>query len=170
MAHHPIKTVGGPLDAADDPDDVTIPDMTRLRQLLRVAEREETVIGDRHPTWVTELWWETDPPDPGGVSLDRQARWIAESLYELWRQRVSSVFLLGIRDGEQSGSSQTSLDSGLYFSDGKPKPAATAFRFPLVAKRVSRGLRSFGQSRLVPGGWQSRSRPNRGGERSLKGG
>ena len=138
FAHHPINTVGGPHDSAAHRDDVTVPDMGRLRQVLRTAERLGTVAGfTRHPIWVTELWWETDPPDPSGISLERQARWIAESLYELWRQKVDAVFYLGLADAPYSGKpGRRELQSGLFFAGGEPKPSYTAYRFPLVTARA----------------------------------
>ena len=139
LAHHPINTVGGPRDAADHRDDATIPDMRRLRRLLRAAERAGTIDDGLHRIWVTELWWETDPPDASGISLARQARWIELSFYELWRQRVDAAFVLGIRDQPGRGApGRASLQSGLYFHDGGAKPALTAFRFPFVADRLSR--------------------------------
>ncbi len=139
LAHHPINTVGGPRDGALDPNDLTIPDMRRLRQVLRGAERLGTIAPTRHRLWATELWWETNPPDPSGIPLARQARWIEESFYELWRQGVSAVFVLGIRDAHYSGHpGRPEMQSGLFFANGEPKPSYTAFRFPLVATRLSK--------------------------------
>lgn len=165
LAHHPINTVGGPRDRAANADDATIPDMRRLRRLLRAAERAGTVSGGRHPLWATELWWESDPPDPAGVPLKRHARWTELALYELWRQRVDAVFVLGVRDMAYGGEAgRADLQSGLFFHDGSPKPALTAFRFPLVADRLGKrkvGVFSISPvtgtlriERRTPGGWR----------------
>jgi hypothetical protein len=79
---------------------------------------------------VTELGWNSNPPDNEGVSLAQQARWYEQALYELWRQGVNTVLLLQIIDPDSGP-----WEAGVYFGSGKPKPAATAFRFPFVTTR-----------------------------------
>lgn len=142
LAHNPINTSGGPDVSAIDPDDVSTPDLHNLVDVLRASERANNVAGGKHPVWATELWWESDPPDPyqGNPSLERQAEWYAESLYSLWRQGASMVLLLQVQDAPYDGTPgrfNDSLQSGVYRSDGSPKPAAAAMRFPFVVDRQS---------------------------------
>jgi hypothetical protein len=66
------------------------------------------------------------------VPLSTQAHYLEQSLYILWREGVDTVLWLQIVDDRPSS---TALDAGLYFANGRPKPAATAFRFPFVTVR-----------------------------------
>jgi hypothetical protein len=106
---------------------------------LRSAERAGTVLpGGPKQLWMTELGWNSNPPNPGGVPLDQQARWYEQALYELWRQGVDTVLLLQLVDSQPIPDYATAYETGLYFVNGQPKPAATAFRFPFVTSRSSR--------------------------------
>ena len=100
LAHHPINTSGGPERGAIDPDDVSTPDLGSLRTLLRAAERAgQTGTPGPHELWVTEIWWESNPPDGfEGVPLKRQARWLEQALYLLWRDGARVVINLQVRD------------------------------------------------------------------------
>jgi hypothetical protein len=73
--------------------------------------------------------------NPGGVPVAEQARWYEQALYTLWRQGVDTVLLLQLVDAPPTPSYDASYESGLYYVNGQPKPAATAFRFPFVAAR-----------------------------------
>jgi hypothetical protein len=137
-AHHPIT--GAPRTRADHRDDAVIPDLRRLRRMIRIAERSGRVRPrTRHPLWVTEIWWESDPPDPAGVRVRKQARWIAEALYLIWRQGVRTAILLKIRDEPDDPlASAGSLHSGVFYADATPKPSFSAARFPFVTHRLTR--------------------------------
>lgn len=150
LAHNPINPIDGPGTSAAADDDITVPDMSRLKRLLRAAERGGNVGGPRrHRLWATELWWETDPPEPRGVSPRTQARRIEEGMYLLWKQGVSTVIVIGIRDTVYDGQPGSStLQSGLYFNDGRAKPALRAFRFPFVAEHL--GVGRFGLWTVAP--------------------
>jgi hypothetical protein len=167
LAHHPIDTAGGPTVSAINRDDVSTPDVGALRRLLRAAERLHTVGGPRrHPIWATEIWWESNPPDrTSGVPLATQARYIEQALYLLWKQGVSVVVNLEIADPEfDRRHPDRTVEAGLFFHDGRPKPALQAFGFPFVADRRSRGeVRVWGKApvageviveRRKGGGWK----------------
>jgi hypothetical protein len=53
----------------------------------------------------------------------------------LWRQGVNTVLLLQIVDSPSGSGYATTYQSGIYFVNAKPKPAAVAFRFPFVSSR-----------------------------------
>jgi hypothetical protein len=166
LAHHPINTTGGPTDSATDPDDATTADFKNVVKVLRAAERANTVATHgRHPAWATELWWASDPPQRHhSVSLSKQARWIEQAFYVLWKQGASAVVYLGVRDADGPTRRGDLFGSGLLFADGRPKPALTAFRFPFVTNRDGgRRLEAWGKApatgRLVierrrGGGWE----------------
>lgn len=137
FAHHPISTSGAPSGAAFHEDDVTIGDFADVRATLRAAERNGTIAtSGRHPVWATELWWESRPPTDSGVPLKRQAQWLQEGLYLLWKQGAEVAINYRVRDGVPNPNDEfPRTGTGLYFIDGKPKPAATAFAFPFVTQK-----------------------------------
>jgi hypothetical protein len=132
LDHHPFD-IAGPTTHAINPGDVSTPDMGKLTRLLAAARRARTIApAGRKQLWASELVWTSKPPDPGGVPLSTQAHYLEQSLYILWSAGVDTVLWLQIVDDAPSS---TALDGGLYFTNGKPKPAATAFRFPFVTVR-----------------------------------
>jgi hypothetical protein len=88
-----------------------------------------------HSLWVTEVSYNSSPPAPGGLPLGTQAKWLAETFAELWRQGASVVFWYQIVDQPLYPGA---AEAGLFFVDGRPKPALAAFGFPLAAWRVGR--------------------------------
>lgn len=143
FAHHPINLNGGPREDSRHPDDVAaVKDMKHVRRTLRAAERAGNAKPrGRHEIWITEFWWETDPPDPRwGFKLGKQARWIQEGMYLAWKYGVSATILLQLVDdvkppGEDP---RLRLHSGLFFNDGREKPSFRAFSFPFASERKSR--------------------------------
>jgi hypothetical protein len=102
-----------------------------------------------HQLWATEIWWESNPPDTvRGVPLETHARYVEQALYLLWKQGVKVVVNLLIRDPVYDpGDATGTVEAGLFFHDGSPKPAYEAFRFPFVADRLSRSkVRVWGKS------------------------
>jgi hypothetical protein len=145
-SHHPY-TFAGPFGHAKRKDDVSLGDLPKMRALLRAAVKLHHLVS-AHPVqfWVTEFSWDTNPPRPHAVPLGLQARWTAESLYQMWRSGVSLVtwFLL------QDRPNPSPYQSGLYFhskalADAKAKPTLTAFRFPFVAYLGNRTVTVWGR-------------------------
>lgn len=132
---YPIQ---GPLWHAFQPGDVAVADMYKVGAIVHAAERAGHILprGPK-PLWMTELGWNSRPPNPGGVPIGQQARWYEQAFYELWRQGVSTVLLLQLVDSPPIPNYATAYETGLYYLDGKPKPSATAFRFPFVTTRTS---------------------------------
>jgi hypothetical protein len=139
LDHHPYS-VAGPGFHALNRDDVAIADMSKLTGPLRRAERLGLVAGARrHQVWVTELGWNSAPPERGGVPLRTQARWLEQSLELLSRAGVSTVLWYLIVDAAPLPAMEATFQaSGLYLRGGAPKPSAQAFRFPFTATRVTR--------------------------------
>jgi Cellulase (glycosyl hydrolase family 5) len=137
LSDHPIA-VGAPNQSASSPLDVTTPDMGHLTTILEKAEQDHLVLPKgKKPLWVTEYWYDTNPPDPNGISLATQARWYQQDLYSFWQQGAQVAITLQIRDSPPGKEGYSfSNQSGAYFLDGSPKPSATAFRFPFVAHRT----------------------------------
>lgn len=139
-AHNPIN-VSGPSSSALSPLDVSTPDIGRLTPIVRKAVATGRALPARpKPFWATEIWWDSSPPDPEGVPLHRHARFLAKSLFELWHQGVGAVFWWYLRDQAPGAAGfGATQQSGLFYRDGRPKPAYRVFRFPFVAIRGSKG-------------------------------
>jgi hypothetical protein len=139
LDHHPYA-VGSPYTPALNPDDVSIPDLAKLERPLAVAERTGRALpAGTKPIWATEVSYDSDPPDPQAVPMATFERWTAQTLYELWSAGVSLVTWYLIQDQPPVPSYADSYQSGMYFLDGRVKPAQRAFRFPLVVDRRGAG-------------------------------
>jgi len=140
LAHNPIGH-GPPGTKALNHDDISVPDLHRLVDVLRASERARVVGGPKHhDVWATELWWESRPPDPyaGNPGLMKQAAWYTKANYILWRQGASLSLLLQVLDLPYNGipgRDNDNLQTGVFFEDGTPKPSAKAMAFPFLADR-----------------------------------
>jgi hypothetical protein len=136
-AHDPY-TSGDPTHHAFSHDDISLGDLPRMMRLLHAARRAHHVISHgRTRFWITEISWDTRPPDRFGISLRLEARWTSEMLFRTWRMGIGLVTWFQVRDAPADGVFQ----SGLYLrcSRGpncdRRKPVYTAFKFPFVAFR-----------------------------------
>jgi hypothetical protein len=121
-----------PTLSSANPLDVSVPDIHRLYGVLHAAEHARRVLpAGPKPVWATEVTWNTNPPSAGSLAPARQARYLALAWYEEWRQRVAVGMWYLVRDPGFALGGLTG--AGIYFSNGKPKPAAQADRFPFVA-------------------------------------
>jgi hypothetical protein len=135
-------TTGGPTHEGKI-NDVEIGDLPKLQTLIAAADRAGRIVGafKRTPLWVTEFSWDSKPPDPGGLAMKIETRWVAEALHTAWSAGVENFFWYSLRDDPPpSGGRRYSetLESGLYFrgaslEQDQPKPFLRAFRFPFVA-------------------------------------
>lgn len=153
---HPYTT-GGPSTRSTNPDNVWIYNLGSLTSLVRAAQSAGTLVSSQPvQTWVTEFSWDSNPPDPLGVPLRLQQRWVAEALYRAWRAGIGVFSWYALRDEPLSSSSQ---QAGLYFNCPQgigcdaPKPMQRSFRFPFVAyKSGGRGALLWGRVPFgVPG-------------------
>jgi hypothetical protein len=139
LAHHPYS-VGGPFRRALNRDDVSLPDLGKLVRPLRAAERAGRALPrTRKRLWVTEVSWDSRPPDPDGVPALVHARWLAQAFYVLWRQGVDTVLWFQVRDQRPRPSYAASSQSGVLLRDGRAKLARRAFAFPFVVRRAGDG-------------------------------
>ena len=142
-AHHPYSIYDRPDAPSVHPDEVTMGDLDRLSLLLdRLHRLERTTT--RLPIYVTEYGYETNPPDVvRGVTLQQQARYHGLATYVAWKQRdvfsFAQFLLNDIGTPEHGSRIERSRDwqSGLHFDDGRPKPAAAAFKLPFWAESHS---------------------------------
>ena len=149
LAHHPINTSGGPRRSAVNPDDASTPDLKHVVKTLRAAEKHHlTGTAGRHPIWATEIWWESNPPDTvEGISVARQAKWLEEALYILWKQGARTVINLQLQDEPFDRANPYGQNAaGILFPDGSAKPAFTAWRFPFIVDVREKGAMAWGRS------------------------
>jgi hypothetical protein len=157
---HPYTT-GGPTHEGG-PNDVQLGDLDELKELLGAADRAGRIKGVfRHtPLWITELSWDSNPPDPGGLPMRILTRWAAEALYRSWKVGVKAFFWYSLRDNEHEPDVPSYLipESGLYFrgptvAKDEPKEVLYSFRFPFVAyPRKNGGLFFWGRTPTSTGG------------------
>jgi hypothetical protein len=147
-AHHPY-TSGGPMHHANSAGDVSLGDLPEMRRVLLAGVKAGHVVSSGPVKfWVTEFSWDTNPPDPKAVPINLQARWVAEALYRMWTDDVSLVTWFSLRDEPLL---ESFYQSGLFFGGtslaaARPKPAFTAFRFPVVGIPVRHGFRVWGRT------------------------
>ena len=152
-------TSGGPTHQGN-PNDVQMGDLGKLQNLIAAADRAGRIKGafKRTPLWITEMSWDSKPPDPGGLPMSTEKQWVPEALYQAWLNKVPVFMWYSLDDQEPTnlpGNQQ--IQSGLYFwapniAAEKPKPFVRAFRFPFVAFRQGNGLKFWGRTPNSQGG------------------
>ena len=155
LGHNPLSFGVSAFEPAAQPDDVWPPDMHKLTRVIRAARAHRRIVPRRGTElWVTELLALSELPF--GVNQTTQANYLADALFVLWKQGVSQVTWVGIRDA--------GIAIGLYDDNGNPKLASQAFRFPFVARgKNKRRVRVWGMApvnggvnieRQTASGWQ----------------
>jgi hypothetical protein len=144
FSQHPYSLYSAPNVPSEERDYVRMGDLRKLSALLGRLHRRGRIESPL-PIYVTEYGYETNPPDViRGVSLRSQARYHGHATFLAWRQSDIAMFaqflLHDIPPPEGSNDPvEASRDwhSGLYFHDGRPKPAAQAFKVPFWAESRS---------------------------------
>jgi hypothetical protein len=153
LAHHPYP-IGPPGRHAINADDVVVPDFDKLERPLKVALAAGNVFPKTpKPIWATEMSWDSNPPDPGGIPAELQARYLAGAVYVLWRQGVKALFWWNLRDDAKGRGYEYSLQSGVFargttVAQDTPKPSFTAMRFPFVGYRKYANFKGSGDTLL----------------------
>jgi hypothetical protein len=148
IALHPYSNhFGSPAATSPAPDDVPLADTSRLTALLG-ALKAEGRITSWWPLYDTEYGYETSPPDPfQSTTPTQQAQYIGESSFLAWKDPNTRMFAqFELRDvdpttGRRAKAAGTrahwaDYQSGLYYADGRAKPAAAAFATPFWAEHV----------------------------------
>jgi len=139
FADHPYSLKTTPGTQSTDPLDVPLANTSRLELLLAALHDEGRITTDL-PLFDTEYGYDTNPPDTATpFTPTQQAQFVGWSTYLAWRD--PSTAMLGqflLRDPPPGTVPQgtSPYDTGLFYSDGQPKPAAQAFRVTLWAQRV----------------------------------
>ena len=125
-----------------------MPDVGRLTRLVRSAVRRGLARPRKSkPLWITEIGWDSSPPDPNGVPARRHAAWLADAFYVLWKQRAAKIVWTFVRDQAPTGGYDRTYQSGVFLLSGAPKLAQRAFAFPVACERRGRNkLRVWGKA------------------------
>ena len=111
--------------------DASAPDLGRLTKVVKAAVSAGTLLPHQpKPLWVTEFGYDSKPPNPSAVSTATQAKWLELGFYVFWHEGASAAMWYLVRD--QTPPYDVNYFSGVYFRNGKKKPAFTAYRFPFV--------------------------------------
>jgi hypothetical protein len=146
FAAHPYTLAGTPTKPAFNRNDLLIADAWKLRGLLRAAEKLHTINSGPHPLWNTEWAWFTNPPNATyGDSPHTAARYVAYSMYLMWKAGFSMVIWQTLADtGVVANGSANG--GGLETQANVPKPQMTAFGFPLIASVTRKGGYAWGRA------------------------
>jgi Cellulase (glycosyl hydrolase family 5) len=135
-AQHAYTTSEGPRFKPPSRDDVTIGVLPRLVTALDRAGAAGALPRDL-PIYLTEFGIQSTPDKISGVSLSRQAAYLAIAEHIAYvnpRVVAFSQYLLSDDPPRSSGYRYSGFESGLIASDGKEKPAYEGFRLPLAAE------------------------------------
>ena len=152
VAVHPYNQNGTGTARSSTPNKTALPlaYMPRLHRLMDGAARRGR-IGRGKAIFVTEMGFQSRPPDPLGVSLSSQARSLNESDRLFFSdRRVKAVAQYELTDVPQ----RDQFNTGLRFVGGVQKPAYAAYRLPIVVtRRSASSVEVYGQvrpKRLAP--------------------
>jgi hypothetical protein len=134
--------------------------LAHLEQLIAEVKRD---FGPKR-IWLTEYGYETNPPDPNGVSLALQSQYVAEAAM---RAAGAPYVDLLVQFMIQDEARPNGWQSGLIDSTGLPKPAFNSFMLPIAVAartgtrttiwgqiRPGSGPRPYQLLRLTPSGWK----------------
>jgi hypothetical protein len=136
--HHPYSD-NGPYGRATAVGGVELGDLPAMEALLQAAWKLGAISSaddpsQRFPLWVTEVGWSSNPPNPHGVPVALEMRWVGEAMYQLWKSgaTLGTWFLL------QDMPLDKPFQSGLYtfspsLASAAKKRLLTPFRMPFVA-------------------------------------
>jgi cellulase (glycosyl hydrolase family 5) len=171
VSHHPYS-LGSPERHASGPNDVYVADLPKWGSVVRAAVSNGMIVShDGTPKthvrlWVSEISWDSNPPDPAGVPVSLHARWTAEALYRTWQAGATVFIWQQLHDYPLAFTTRWDLyQGGLYTSDLAPKLSLRAFRFPFVAYAGNGRISVWGRTppaasgqvvveRHTPSGWK----------------
>ena len=135
LAYHPYALSGGPTRTPPNRDDATIGTLARVTHTLNRLRARGRLTGPRRvPLWLTEFGVQTDPPDYlFGAPIKRVPAFLGLSERLSYRNaRVFSYSQYPLVDDHGTAGFQ----SGLRFTNGKPKPGIYAeYKLPIYVRR-----------------------------------
>jgi hypothetical protein len=149
-SHHPYSLRTRPEKKPSNADNAPVANTPALSLLLRRLIHRDRIAQDLRQIYMTEYGYETNLPDPKAVfGLDDQVRnlaWAEKIALDVPYVRMWAQFQLIDRPGHPAGPNMRPFgdwQSGLFFEDGRAKPAAATYRTPTVARCVRRDGRTW---------------------------
>jgi hypothetical protein len=139
-AHHAYTTSQGPRFVPSAKDDVTIGVLSRLVTALDRAAKAGA-LPPGLPIHLTEFGIQSTPDTISGVSLEKQAAYLAIAEHMAYvNPRVASFsqYLMSDDPPRSQGYRYGGFESGLRSANGRPKPAYEGFRLPLAVEIYGR--------------------------------
>lgn len=159
LAYHPYTLRGGPSQNERARGDAAIGQLGRVAKTLDALARRKK-LPKRLRIWISEFGYQTNPPDPSyGVRLKRAAAFMDLGEWIAFRnRRVASYSQYTViddlpRSGGRPFQRWSTWQSGLRFSDGRPKPRVYgAFQLPFLVRSIGGNVvELFGGGRGGPG-------------------
>ncbi len=142
-AHHPYTKNVSPSQRDRYPDSLTMANISELGTLIDEMAAKTGRVASGLDLYMTEYGFETNPPDPfSGVSLELQSKYntLGEYIAYLNPRIASQAQFLLVDVPPVKGRPKTSksrwftYQSGLYYDNGQPKPAAYSYTFPFIVQ------------------------------------
>jgi len=165
VSHHTYAFFG-PFHHAASSDDAAVPDMGRITRLVAAAVKKGRALPRRTKrTWVTELSWDSSPPDPQGVPAQRHARRLEGAFYVLWRQGVDTISSGSSSATGRDPTTARRSNRGPTHVGVSPSPPRrpSASRSSPSPRRGARDTSGSGEGRPTPGGSSSSAARERSG-------
>lgn len=143
FAHHPYELTFAP-SRRPEAGFFTMANLSDLSRTLRFAylRYRQNVPSNGVPLYLSEYGYQTNPPDRIGVSLAKQAAYLAQAEYLAWRTPAVRSFAQFLLEDGGEPISQT-FQTGLLFADGREKPSYQAYKLPiwLPQRRIRPGAK-----------------------------
>jgi len=154
-AHHAYTRRSGPTFVSDDTDEVSIGSLSRLVSALDKAGRARAIARNRD-IYLTEFGIQSKPDPLAGVSLRRQAEYLAISeriAYANPRVKAFSQYLMNDDQPRRGSRLQrySGFETGLRTSSGRAKPSYDGFMLPLAVTRYGSSDVAWGRVRPAAG-------------------
>ena len=174
-ADHAYTLPAGPSYKPSNRDDVTIGVLSRLSAALDKAARAHA-IPSHLPIYLTEFGVQSFPNKELGVPVSTQAEYDAISEHIAWsnpRVAAFSQYLLeddalGGKPGSGVHGGTVGFQTGLEYSNGRPKPLYAGWPIPLTVSRSGHSFSLWGLVRPAGGASKVTVLVRRSGSRSYK--
>ncbi|MFL5844140.1 MAG: hypothetical protein ACJ762_05540 [Solirubrobacteraceae bacterium] len=154
FSHHPYELTFAPSRKPPSAAFFTMSNLRGLTHTLRFAYLRygQKVPSAGVPLYLSEYGYQTNPPDRIGVSLRRQAAYLAQAEYLAWRDPAVRSFAQYLLFDNGAPISRT-FQTGLLFADGKEKPSYQGYKLPIwLPKHRGRNVTVWGLVRPAANG------------------
>lgn len=149
-AHHAYAAATGPFEVPQNPDDVTIGVLSRLRRALSRAAKAHALTGDI-PIFLTEFGVQSKPNNLVGVSPAKQAEFDAIAERIAWEDPQVAAFSQYLLEDDSltappgvGAHGYVGFQTGLEYANGSKKPLYFGFPVPMTVTKRKHGFALWG--------------------------